>query len=98
MAFEPSTLSRIVIPSALLVLPIIAWLLLYLAERWWSINWLPALPWLKTIRWIGWTVGTALFLLSLISGRVPWVYGVAMTGFSAGLSIPESWIKRRLLS
>lgn len=98
MHFEPSKVSGIAIPLTLFVLPLIVWLALYLAQRWWSVNSRPALPWLKALRWTGWAVGVALLVTSLTGGRLPWVYGIAATTFSAGLSIPESWIKRRFLS
>jgi hypothetical protein len=98
MLFETSKVSRIEITSALLLLPLIIWLALYLAQRWWSVNMRPALPWLKTVRWVGWAFGVALLLLSLTGGQLPWICGMVMTAFSAGLSIPESWIKRRFLS
>lgn len=95
MLFEPPKLSRIEFASALFVLPLVIWLTLYLAQRWLSVNSRPALPWLKTLRWVGWAVGVVLLALSLTGGRLPSVYGIAMTAFSAGLAIPESWIKRR---
>jgi hypothetical protein len=98
MLFEPSKVSRIEITSTLFLLPLIIWIALYLAQRWWSVNLRPALPWVKTLRWVGWASGIALLVLTLTGGHLPWVYGIAMTGFSAGLAIPESWIKRRFLS
>jgi hypothetical protein len=98
MFFEPSKASRIEITATLLVLPLVILLSLYLAQRWCSINSRPALPWLKTLRWMGWAVGTVLLFLSLTGSRLPSVYGIAMLAFSAGLSIPESWVKRRFLS
>lgn len=98
MLFEPSKVSRIEITSTLFALPLIIWLILYLSRRWWSVNSRPALPWLKTLRWIGWVVGVALLLLSVTGSRLPWVYGIAMATLSVGLSIPESWITRRFLS
>jgi len=57
------------ITSALFLLPLIIWLTLYLAQRWWSVNLRPALPWFKTLRWVGWTFGVALLLLSLTGGH-----------------------------
>jgi len=98
MPFELSRVSRIEIASTLFVLPLAIWLSLYLAQRWWSVNSRPALPWLKTLRWIGWVSGVALLLVSFTGSHLPWVYGVAATTFSAGLSIPESWIRSRFLS
>jgi len=98
MPVDPLRVSRIEIMTTLIVLPLVIWLALYFAHRWWSVNLLPALPWVKMLRWIGWAFGVTLLLLSLTGGQLPWVYGIAMTAFSAGLSIPESWIKRRFLS
>jgi len=97
MPVDPSKVSRIEITTALIVLPLVIWLALYLAQRWWSINSCLALPWLRTLRWIGWIFAVALLLLSLTS-HLPSVYCIAMTAFSAGLSMPESWIKSRFLS
>ena len=80
---------------AVLALPLAFWLIIYSATRWWSINWRPILPWLKFLRWVGWGCGTAIVFISLARSVLPVGYGVIMLGFSAGLSLPESWVKRR---
>ena len=93
-----STLLRIEFVFTLMLLPLVVLLVFYLAHRWWSINWRPALPWLRTLRWLGWGLGMLLMFLSLSRAQFLFSYGLAITAFSAGLSIPESWIKRRFVS
>ncbi|HEV2400107.1 MAG TPA: hypothetical protein VGS27_24425 [Candidatus Sulfotelmatobacter sp.] len=94
MSIDASKIAGIKFTLAFFALPLISWLAMYLATRWRSVNWRPILPWLKILRWVGWGCGTALFLTSLARNVFP-VYGVIILGFSAGLSIPESWVKRR---
>ena len=95
MAFDTSKVFRIEIIAILVASPLIIWLGLYLAARWWSVNSRTALPWLKCLRWIGWGGGLVLVLLSLVREGFPLFYGIAMATFSAGLSIPKGWIKHR---
>jgi len=95
MSFDHSKLLLIEISSTLFLLPLLIWLALYVAHRFWSFNSRPALPWFKTVRWIGWSFGVILLLLSFAHEHLAWVYGLAMITFSTGLSIPESWVKRR---
>jgi hypothetical protein len=90
MVFDASKVLRTEIVATLFASPMVIWLAFYLADRWWSVNSRPASAWLKCLRWIGWGIGVILVLLSF-----PWVYVIAVTGFSAGLSIPESWVQRR---
>jgi hypothetical protein len=80
---------------AFIVLPLILWLAMYLAARWWSINWRPILPWLRILRWLGWGFGGVLVLASMVRNVFPITDGVLILTFSAGLSMPESWVKRR---
>ena len=80
---------------AFIVLPLILWLAMYLAARWWSINWRPILPWLRILRWLGWGFGSVLVLASMVRNVFPITDGVLILTFSAGLSMPESWVKRR---
>ena len=91
MSIHPSKVFGLVV----LALPLAFWLTIYWAARWWSINWRPILPWLKFLRWVGWGCGTAMVLISLARSVFPVGYGVIILGFSAGLSLPESWVKRR---
>jgi hypothetical protein len=98
MPFDPSKVLRFEIVLTLIVAPLLIWLALYSAHRWWSVNSRPALPWLKTLRWISWIFGVVLLLLSMTRRPFPWVYGIAVVAFSNGLSIPEGWVKRRFLS
>jgi len=96
MPFRPLKLSGLVVVVALIALPLIMWLILYLARHRWS-DLRPALLWIKTLRWIGWIFGVTLLLMSLAGTHLPWAYGIAVIASSAGLSIPESWIKARSL-
>lgn len=90
-----SRVLRIEITFTLIVLPLLVWLALYLAHRWWNVNLRLALPWLKTLRWTGWGIGGVLLLLSLGGNNFLWFYGIATATFSAGFSFPVSWVKRR---
>ncbi len=95
MSFDPFKVLRLEITLILTFLPLVIWLALYLAYRWWSFNSRSMLPWLRTLRWTGWGFGVLLFLLSVAREHFSVVYGIAMTTFSVGLSIPERWVKRR---
>jgi hypothetical protein len=94
MSIEPSKLAAIEFASAVIALPLVFWLTMYWAARWWSINWRPILPWLMFLRWVGWGCGAAMVLISLARSVSPG-YGLSMLGFSTGLSLPQSWVKRR---
>jgi len=67
--------------------------------RFWKVDLCQTLPWLRTMRWVGWLVGNAVASVALVSHRVfPtfWVYvGLSMVSTSAGLAISEQWVKRR---
>jgi hypothetical protein len=95
MSIDPSKVAGIEFALALSALPLIFWLGMYWAARQWSINWRPILPWLRILRWVGWGCGAAMFFISLTRSIFPIGYGVVVLAFSAGLSLPESWIKRR---
>ena len=95
MSIDASTVAAIEFTSAFFALPLVFWLAMYVAARWWSINWRPVLPWLKILRWVVWGCGVALVLTSLARNGFPVSYGLIILGFSAGLSFPETWVKRR---
>ena len=83
--------------SVFLALPFVIWLSLYFSARWLSVNPHKVLVWLKVVRWIAWVFGFAAVLLELgamARGRYP-VYGLSMMGCSAGLALPENWVKHR---
>lgn len=94
MSIVPSKVAAIEFALASFALPLIFWLTMYWAARWWSINWRPILPWLRTVRWISWGFAAVLLLLGLGDANFSWL-GFAMLSFSAGLCIPEGWVKRR---
>jgi hypothetical protein len=75
--------------------PLIVWLALYAAVRWWSIDLRPVLPWLRTLRWLGWGLAIALLVTHLAHDHFSVAYGLAMSSFQLGLALPESWVKRR---
>lgn len=95
MSIDPSRFAAIEFASAAIALPLVFWLTMYWAARWWSINWRPILPWLKILRWVSWGCGTGMVLISLARSVFPVAYGMVILGFSAGLSLPQSWVKRR---
>jgi hypothetical protein len=88
-------LLTIEIGSALVVAPMIVWLALYVAARWGSISLRAALPWLRILRYVTWGSAIALYIVHFAHDRFPWAYGAAVFTFSAGLALPESWVKRR---
>ena len=88
-----SKVLAIEIGSILVTAPMILWVALYLGSRQ-SINLRALLPWIRVLRWLGWGLGILFFLAALTRNRFP-TYGCAMSAFSAGLSLPESWVKRR---
>jgi hypothetical protein len=70
---------------SLIAAPLVAWLVLYAAACWWRIGLRPVLPWLRILRWTGWGLGIALFLVHLARNRFPVIYGIAMFSFSGRL-------------
>jgi hypothetical protein len=75
--------------------PFIIWLALWIAARR-SINLRPLIPWLRVLRWLGWGAGLMFGFAWLATDRFVWItYECALIGFSAGLGIPEGWVKRR---
>ena|SRR5215469_12019273 len=98
MNTNASRIAAIEFFSVFLAVPLVIWLTLYLSARWLSLNPNKVLVWLKVVRWIGWVLGFAAVLLELgvmAHGRYP-VYGLSMMGCSAGLALPENWVKHRL--
>jgi len=93
MNINASRTAAIEFLSFFLVLPLVIWLALYLSTRWSSVNPRTVLPWLRILRWIGWGLAVAVGILELAKGRFP-VYGIVMAGCSAGLALPENWVKR----
>jgi hypothetical protein len=71
MNIDASKVLAIEITSTFIILPLILWLTLYVAFRWWSINPRPVLPWLRTLRWLGWGFGIVLLLVHLANDRFP---------------------------
>jgi hypothetical protein len=90
-----SKLLRAEIVFTLMFLPLLIWLALYLVATCWSVNLCPALSWLRILRWLGWGLGVALFIVGLAHDSFPRIYGLALISFSVGLSMPQGWIKRR---
>lgn|SRR5579871_826074 len=95
MSIDPSKVARIEFGWAMFALPLIFWVGMYWAARCWSINWRPILPWLRILRWVGWGCGVAMFFISRTRSIFPPGDALVVLGFSAGLSLPESWVKHR---
>ena len=95
MNIDGSKVLGIEVMSALIAAPMLVWIALYGASRWWSIGLRPALPWLRTLRWASWGLAIALYITHFAREHFPWAYGAAFVAFSAGLALPESWVKRR---
>ncbi len=95
MNIDGSKVLAIEITLALMAVPFLVWLALYAAARWWSVGLRPVLPWMRPLRWIIWISGMALGFIHLARDRFPVGYGIVMIGLSVGLSLPESWVKRR---
>ena len=94
MSIDPSKVAGIEFALSIFALPLIFWLGMYWATRCWSIDWRPILQWLRILRWVGWGCGMAMVLISLARSASP-VSGLLIIGFSLGLSLPQSWVKRR---
>ena len=96
MNTNASRTAAIEIFSFFSAMPLVIWLALYLSARWLSVNPQKVLAWLKVLRWIAWVFGLAgtLLELTLARGRFP-VYGLSIMGCSAGLALPENWVKHR---
>jgi|SRR5579864_8843497 hypothetical protein len=64
-----------------------------------KVNLRPTLPWLRTMRWVGWLVGITVASVAFVShGLFPtfWFFiGISIVSASAGLAISEQWVKRR---
>ena len=82
--------------SFFLAMPLVVWLALYLSAGWLSVTPQKMLVCLKVLRWITWVFGLVgtLLELALARGRFP-IYGLSMMGCSAGLALPENWVKHR---
>jgi hypothetical protein len=92
-AMSGSKVLSLEIGSLLITAPMIVWFSLYVAALQ-SMKLRPVLPWLRVLRWVGWGLGIVFFLAALARNSFP-TYGCAMSAFSAGLSLPEGWVKRR---
>ena len=78
------------------VTPFLLWFAFYAAARLWSLNLSSTLPYLRAVRWVGWSIGTFLFLMHLIRHDFPRApLGLTLLVFSTGLGMPENWVKRR---
>jgi uncharacterized membrane protein YadS len=93
--------ARAVTFVVMMAAPMVVWLALYVASRRWSLDLRPTLPWFRTLRWIAWVIGSALLLVSMtllffsMAHQRFFIYGMSCCSLSAGLSIPQGWVKRR---
>jgi hypothetical protein len=62
-------------------------------------NLFPAEPVLRVIRacrWIAWAASILIFVCIVLPFHLSWFYAVSASTLSAGLSLPESWLKRHV--
>jgi len=81
--------------SLLIIAPFVLWGVLYVAVRKWSLNLRPLIARFRAFRWVAWSCGVLLIVGCLAGGHYPWSYAIAVATFSAGLTFPESWLKRQ---
>ena len=93
MNSEEARLLRIV----LILMPLGIWIALSAAAQWRSSSLLSFVPWIKRLRWTAYICGLALCLAHFTSAHFSddFDYGSAVLTLSVGLSIPESWLKKR---
>jgi len=79
--------------------PLGIWLALYAAIRWCSFSLQWFVPWMRMTRWIAYVCGLGMYLAHFTSAHFAhdFIYGGAVLTFSFGLSMPETWLKKRLL-
>jgi hypothetical protein len=90
----------IAVGIALVAAPLVFWLFFYCLARFSSVDLRNAMPWLKALRWVTWILSMALAGAAVVVDPIHLhylaPYGFALFSFSAGLSIPQGWLKKRL--
>lgn len=77
--------------------PLGIWYVLSVVDECRSLNFELIILWIRALRWITYVCGVALFLANLTSAYFAHdiKYVCALLTFSAGLSMPQSWLKRK---
>lgn len=73
--------------------PFIVWLGLYIGAKS-DLQLRPTLALIRVVRWIGWILAVALFVVHLVNEDFHSAYSIALFTFSIGLSFPEQWVKK----
>jgi hypothetical protein len=91
-------LIKIAIIAGVLLAPFVFWLFIYGLLRFSSVDPQRVKSWLRTLRWVTWIPAAALMLVAIVNHKFHYLffYGSGLFSFSAGLSFPESWLKKRL--
>ena len=78
------------------VAPLAVWAAIYAALKQ---NMFPAgsmLRVVRALRWIAWAGSILILLCIVLPFHLSLFYAVSVSTFSAGLSLPESWLKRHV--
>lgn len=88
---------EIAILSALMFAPLAIWLVLHTVDTLGMLRLEPTMAWLKALGWITYVCGAALFLATFTSTYFARdiKYAGALLTFSAGLSMPLGWLRRK---
>ena len=88
-----------ILGTSLIVAPLILWLFLCVVAKTSSRELRGILPWIRVLRWVGWSLALVLFLLALVTDDFQHflVYAIAIGAFSTGLALPEGWLKRNFV-
>jgi len=98
MIFLTNKPLAIVICAILIAGPFVVWFFVYCVSKCPSVSLHRFLPLLRALRWATWAAAIALMLPAFASGAIhrAAVYGFALSSFSAGLSFPQSWLRKKL--
>lgn len=80
---------------SVLAAPMLLWLGLYSAFRWWSLSLRPILPFLRVARYAVWSIGAILFFIHFVLDDFSSSYGIAVVTSSIELGVLESWVKEQ---
>jgi hypothetical protein len=99
MEFFGTRLFAMILWTVFVTAPMILWVSLWAVAKTSSINLCAILPWLKLLRWVAWSFAMVLFLIALVGDHFQHfpIYAIAISTFSVGLSLPEGWLKRKIV-
>jgi hypothetical protein len=95
--FETKIFAKIIM-IVLMTAPLILWAYLGAVTETSSIKLRSVLSWIRLVRWVSWSFSIVLFLIALVVDHIqkfPY-YAIGMSTFSAGLALPEGWLKRQI--